>query len=97
MSDDIDTAARYRQRAKGLRSIASDETTREIRNQLLTIAKDYERLAAMLEDIELRISLRNNGDAEHKRLRKSLHAHIANDHKRIVPGGNRTTHEPFPC
>jgi len=52
MSDDIDIAARYHQCAKGLRSIASDETTREIRNQLLTIANDYDRLAAMLEDID---------------------------------------------
>jgi len=52
MSDEIDTAARYRQRAKGLRQIASDKSALGIRNQLLTLAEDYERLASMLEDID---------------------------------------------
>ena len=52
MSDEIDTATCYRQRAEGLRQIASDKTAFEIRNQLLSLAEDYEHLAAMLEDID---------------------------------------------
>jgi hypothetical protein len=52
MSDDLDTAARYRQRANGLRNLASDKTNFAIRNHLLSIAEQYDRLAAMLEDID---------------------------------------------
>ena len=52
MSDEIDTAARYRETAERLRRIADDKTAREIRNQMLTLADDYERLATMLEDID---------------------------------------------
>ena len=52
MSEDIDTAARYRQRAKGLRNIANDKTAFAIRDPLIRIADDYERLAIMLEDID---------------------------------------------
>jgi hypothetical protein len=37
---------------KASRQIASDKTAFEIRNQLLSLAEDYERLAAMLEDID---------------------------------------------
>jgi len=52
MSDDLETAARYRERAEGLRNIASDTTNFAIRNHLLSIAERYDRLAAMLEDID---------------------------------------------
>ena len=52
MSDDLDTAARYRQRAEGLRNLASDKTAFAICDQLLSIAEQYDRLAAMLEDID---------------------------------------------
>ena len=52
MSDDLETAARYRQRAEGLRNLASDKTHFAIRNHLLSIAEQYDSLAAMLEDID---------------------------------------------
>jgi hypothetical protein len=52
MSADLETASRYRKRAVGLRNIASDKAAFEIRNQLLQIADDYERLAAMLGDVD---------------------------------------------
>ena len=52
MSDDLETAARYRERAEGLRNLASDKTNLGIRNHLLSIAEQYDRLAAMLEDID---------------------------------------------
>ena len=45
MSDDIDASARYRQRAEELRTIASDKAALDVRNQLLALAEDYERLA----------------------------------------------------
>ena len=51
MSADLDTATRYRARAVGLRNIASDKTAFAIRDQLLQIAKNYERLAAILDDV----------------------------------------------
>ena len=52
MSADLETASRYRKRAVGLRNIASDKAASEIRNQLLQIADDYERLAAILDDVD---------------------------------------------
>ena len=52
MSADLETASRYRKRAVGLRSIARDKTALEIRDQLLQIAEDYERLAAILDDVD---------------------------------------------
>lgn len=52
ISDEIDTAARYRQRAEGLRQIASDRSPLGIRNHLLTVAEEYERQASLLEDID---------------------------------------------
>ena len=52
MSADLDTATRYRERAVGLRNIASDKTALAIRDQLLQLAEDYERLAAMLDDVD---------------------------------------------
>ena len=52
MSDETDTASRYRQRAKGLRDTASNKSARGIRDQLLAIADTYERLAGELEAID---------------------------------------------
>jgi hypothetical protein len=39
-------------RAEGLRNLANDKTAFAIRDQLLLIAEQYDRLAAMLEDID---------------------------------------------
>ena len=52
MSYDLDTAARYRQRANGLRNLASDKNNFAIRSHLFSIAEQYDCLAAMLEDID---------------------------------------------
>ena len=49
---DRDTAARHRQSAEGLRNLASDKTAFAIRDRLLSIAEQYDRLAAMLEGID---------------------------------------------
>ena len=63
MSADLDTAIRYRKRAVGLRNIASDKTAFAIRDQLLQIAEDYERLAAILDEV----------DATNSAMEKRLH------------------------
>jgi hypothetical protein len=52
MSEELDTAQRYRQRAEELRTIALDDKTRENRDALLRIAKDYEQMADTLEAID---------------------------------------------
>jgi len=52
MGDDLETAARFRQRAEGLRTLAADKTNFAIRNHLVAIAEQYERLAGILEDID---------------------------------------------
>jgi hypothetical protein len=52
MSEELDTAKRYRQRAEELRAIAAADQTRENRNALLKIAKDYEQMADTLEAID---------------------------------------------
>ena len=52
MSDDLETAARYRQHAEGLRNLASDKTHFAIRDHVLSIAEQYDHLAVMLEDID---------------------------------------------
>ena len=49
---DRDAAARHRQSAEGLRNLASDKTVFAIRDRLLSIAEQYDRLATMLEDID---------------------------------------------
>jgi hypothetical protein len=49
---DRDTAARHRQSAEGLRNLASDKTVLAIRDRLLSIAEQYDRLATMLEGID---------------------------------------------
>jgi hypothetical protein len=52
MSEDRETATRYRQHAEELRVIAVHKTSAEIRGTLLSIADDYDRMAASLEAIE---------------------------------------------
>lgn len=52
MSQETDTAVRYRQRAEELRTIAADDRTRENRTALLKIAMDYDQMAETLEAID---------------------------------------------
>ena len=52
MSEELDTAARYRQRAEELRTIAREESSAETRSTLSQIAADYERMAETLEAID---------------------------------------------
>jgi hypothetical protein len=52
MSEELDTARRYRQRAEELKIIADDETVHQTRLTLQRIAADYERMAETLEAID---------------------------------------------
>ena len=52
MSEELDTAKRYRQRAEELRIIAEDEGGQHTRLTLKQIAADYERMAETLEAID---------------------------------------------
>jgi hypothetical protein len=52
MSEELETAKRYRQHAEELRIIAADEANRESRSALERIAKDYENLANTMEAID---------------------------------------------
>jgi hypothetical protein len=49
MNGDIAKAKRYRERAEGLRAIAEDMPTGNVRRLILSIALEYERLAGLLE------------------------------------------------
>lgn len=51
MSDE-NPARRHRQRVAELRAIASDETARRLRSQLLELAAHYERLALLAEALD---------------------------------------------
>jgi len=53
MSEELETAQRYRVRAEELRTIAADDRTHANREALERIAKDYERMARTLESIDL--------------------------------------------
>jgi len=53
MSEELDTAQRYRVRAEELRAIAAEDLTHTNREALEKIAKDYERMARTLEAIDL--------------------------------------------
>jgi hypothetical protein len=50
VSEDLESAKRFRQRAKQVRTIA-EGTTGEVRRALLEIAKDYEAMAIARERI----------------------------------------------
>ena len=52
MSDELDTAKRYRQRAEELRVIAADEANREHRRAFERIARDYEIMVDSMEMID---------------------------------------------
>jgi len=52
VSEEIDTANRYRVHAKELRVIAEQDRNVETRRMLLKVAEDYEHMAATLESID---------------------------------------------
>ena len=52
MSEELDTARRYRLRAEELKIIAEDESAQQTRLTLRQIADDYERMAETLEAID---------------------------------------------
>ena len=52
MKEDLDSAARYRQRTEELKVIADATTDLESKKTLLDIAKDYERMARTRERID---------------------------------------------
>ena len=52
MSEELDTARRYRHRAEELRVIADDDGSLQTRLTLKQIAADYERMAETLEAID---------------------------------------------
>jgi hypothetical protein len=52
MSEELDTARRYRQRAEELKIIAEDESGLQTRQTLKQIAADYELMAETLEAID---------------------------------------------
>jgi hypothetical protein len=52
MGDELETSERYRDRARDLRNLASNKSHSAIRDHLLSIADQYDRLAAMLVDID---------------------------------------------
>jgi hypothetical protein len=52
MSEDLDIAKRYRQRAEELRIIATDDRTGENRAALERIARDYDRMAETMETLD---------------------------------------------
>ena len=53
MSEELDTAQRYRVRAEELRKIAADDLTHSNREALEKVARDYERMARALEAVDL--------------------------------------------
>ena len=52
MSEELETAQRYRQRAEELRVIAANEASREHRSALERIARDYDTMAETMEQID---------------------------------------------
>jgi hypothetical protein len=49
MSEDLETARRYRSHARELRAIAKSEAAEPNRHTLLAVARDYEKMAKALE------------------------------------------------
>jgi hypothetical protein len=49
MSEDLETARRYRAHAKELRTIATGKAAKPNRDALLEVAKDYDEMAEALE------------------------------------------------
>ena len=52
MSEELDTAVRYRLHAEELRTIAGDKLSPENRDTLMRLAEDYEHMAGTLEAID---------------------------------------------
>ena len=52
VTDELETAVRYRLHAKELRIFAAERTARDIQQPLLKLAEDYEHLADELEAID---------------------------------------------
>jgi len=52
LSEELDTARRYRLHAEELRTMAADRSTPEIRHVLLGLAIDYEKMAGSMETID---------------------------------------------
>jgi len=52
MSEELDTAVRYRLHAEELRTIAADRLSQENRDTLMSLAEDYEHMADTLEAID---------------------------------------------
>ena len=52
MSEEIDTANRYRVHAEELRVIAEQDRDRDTRRMLLRVADDYDHMADTLEAID---------------------------------------------
>jgi hypothetical protein len=51
MSEELETARRYRSHARDLRTIAKGEAAEPNRQPLLEVARDYEKMAKALEAI----------------------------------------------
>lgn len=52
MSDELDTALRYRSHAEELRAIAADMLDANSRETILKIASDYDHMASSMEAID---------------------------------------------
>jgi len=52
MSEELETAQRYRERAQELRIAAADKQHAFIRDNLLSIAETYDQVARTLENID---------------------------------------------
>jgi len=54
MAGDAEKAARYRERAEGLRKIAADLPSGNTQRMLIGIAREYERLARLVDEGDVR-------------------------------------------
>jgi hypothetical protein len=52
LTEELDAASRYRQRAKELRTLANHKDSRGIEHQLLMLAENYDRMAVSAEGID---------------------------------------------
>lgn len=60
MSEEQEVAARYRGYAEKLRAIAKTDRIEQTRRALLSVAKNYERMAEMIEAIDRTNKLRES-------------------------------------
>ena len=59
MSEKLDSASRYRQRAEELRAIAEDTKDGRAKKALLEVAEEYDRMAETRERVDKLESQRN--------------------------------------